>query len=117
MEAMETNSPVIIYGSVPNRGLIDNLPGDGVVEVACVVNRNGVAPTRYGKLPSQCAALCDWNMRMFDLAAEACIHKSRALAAQALMLDPLTAAVCCPAEIRQMTQELFEAEKEFLPGF
>ena len=117
IEAMETNEPLIIYGSVPNRGLIDNLPGDGVVEVACVVNRNGVIPTRYGRLPAQCAALCDWNMRMFDLAAEACIHKSRELAAQALMLDPLTAAVCCPAEIKQMTEELFEAEKEFLPGF
>ena len=117
IQAMETNEPLIIYGSVPNRGLIDNLPGDGVVEVACVVNRNGVIPPRYGRLPAQCAALCDWNMRRSDLAAEACIHKSRELAAQALMLDPLTAAVCCPAEIKQMTEELFEAEKAFLPGF
>jgi alpha-galactosidase len=33
------------------------------------------------------------------------------------MLDPLTAAVCSPAEIKQMTLEMFEAEKEFLPGF
>ncbi len=117
VQAMETHEPVIIYGTMPNAGLIENLPADGVVEVACVVNRNGVIPTRYGKLPPQCAALCDWNMRMFDLAAEACIHKSRELAAQALMLDPLTAAVCCPAEIKQMTEELFEAEKDFLPGF
>ena len=35
----------------------------------------------------------------------------------ALMLDPLTAAVCCPAEIKAMTRELFKAEKAFLPGF
>jgi len=117
IEAMETNSPFVLHGTMPNAGLISNLPGDGVVEVACLVNRNGVAPTRYGKLPSACAALCDWNMRMYDLAAEACIHRSRKLAEQALMLDPLTAAVCCPAEIRQMTAELFEAEKDFLPGF
>ncbi len=117
IEAIETNSPLIIYGTVANHNLISNLPQDGVVEVACVVNRNGVIPTHYGKLPSQCAALCDWNMRMFDLAADACIHKSREVAAQALMLDPLTAAVCCPDEIRRMTEELFEAEKDFLPGF
>jgi len=117
IQAMETNSPFIIHGSMPNAGLIPNLPADGVVEVACLVNRNGITPTHYGALPRQCAALCDWNMRMFDLAAEACIHKSRDLAAQALMLDPLTAAVCCPAEIRKMTEELFEAEKDFLPGF
>ena len=117
IEAIETNNPFIIYGSAPNNNLITNLPPDGVVEVACLVNRNGVTPTYYGKLPSQCAALCDWNMRMYDLAADACIQKSRKLAEQALMLDPLTAAVCCPAEVRQMTRELFEAEKEFLPGF
>ncbi len=114
---METNAPFTIYGSVPNAGLITNLPADGVVEVACTVDRRGITPTRFGKLPPQCAALCDWNMRMFDLAADACIHRSRDLAAQALMLDPLTAAVCCPAEIKRMTEELFAAERQFLPGF
>lgn len=117
IEAMETNAPFIIYGSVPNTGLISNLPQDGVVEVACTVTRSGIAPNYYGKLPAQVAALCDWNMRMFDLAATACIEKSREAAAHSLMLDPLTAAVCCPAEIKAMTEELFEAEKDFLPGF
>ncbi|HEY3417525.1 MAG TPA: alpha-glucosidase/alpha-galactosidase, partial [Armatimonadota bacterium] len=85
--------------------------------VACLINRNGVTPTHYGALPPQCAALCDWNMRFFDLAARACIERSKALAAQALMLDPLTAAVCCPAEIKQMTEELFAAEEAFLLGY
>ncbi|MFA5203682.1 MAG: alpha-glucosidase/alpha-galactosidase [Lentisphaeria bacterium] len=118
IEAMETNVPFVIYGNLPNRdGLISNLPGDGVVEVACLVDRNGVTPTRYGKLAPQCAALCDWNMRFFDLAATACIEKSKAAAAHALMLDPLTAAVCCPAEIRQMSEQLFAAEAAFLPGY
>jgi len=117
IQAMETNSPFVIYGNMPNGGLIDNLPQDGVVEVACLVDSNGVTPTRYGRLPAQCAALCDWNMRMFDLAATACVEKSREAAEHAMMLDPLTAAVCCPAEIKKMTEELFEAEKEFLPGF
>jgi alpha-galactosidase len=117
VQAIETNSPFVIYGSVPNRGLIDNLPQDGVVEVACLVDRKGVTPTRFGRLAPQCAALCDWNMRMFDMAATACIEKSREAAAHALMLDPLTAAVCCPAEIKKMTEELFKAEKAYLPGF
>jgi alpha-galactosidase len=33
------------------------------------------------------------------------------------MLDPLTAAICTPAEIKAMTLELFAAEKKFLPGY
>jgi alpha-galactosidase len=117
IEAMETDAPFVVHATVPNTGLIDNLPQDGVVEVACTVDRNGITPRPFGKLPPQCAAVCDWNMRMYDLAATACIEKSREAAARALMLDPLTAAVCCPAEIRRMTEELFEAEREFLPGF
>ena len=117
IQAMETHAPFIIYGNMPNRNLISNLPQDGVVEVACLVDRNGVQPIHYGKLAPQCAALCDWNMRFFDMAATACIEKSKTAAAQALMLDPLTAAVCCPAEIKSMTEELFKAERMFLPGF
>lgn len=117
IQAMETNAPTVIYGTMPNHGLITNLPQDGVVEVACLVDRRGVSATHYGALPPACAALCDWNMRFFDLAATACIEKSIATAAQALMLDPLTAAVSCPTDIKKMTYELFRAEKKFLPGF
>jgi alpha-galactosidase len=117
IQAMETNDSFVIYGNVMNNGLITNLPQDGIVEVACLVDRMGIRPTHFGKLPSQCAALSDWNMRMFDLAADACINKSIETAAHALMLDPLTAAVSCPADIRKMTFEMFEAEKKFLPGF
>ena len=54
---------------------------------------------------------------MFDLGATAAIERSKEAAIHALMLDPLTAAVCCPAEIKKMTLELFEAEKAFLPGY
>ena len=117
IQAMETNDSTVIHGTMPNHGLISNLPQDGVVEVACLVDKRGVSATHYGALPPACAALCDWNMRFFDLAATACIERSVATAAQALMLDPLTAAVSCPADIKKMTYELYRAEKKFLPGF
>jgi len=117
IESIEKNAPFVIHGNVPNRGSIVNLPQDGCVEVACLVDRNGWQPTRFGSLPKNMAALCDWNLRMFDVGADAAIYKSKKLAAQALMLDPLTAAVCCPAEIAEMTDKLFKAEAEFLPGY
>jgi alpha-galactosidase len=124
IEAREKDQPFRIHGNVMNvdrkRGggpLIGNLHHDGCVEVSCMVDKNGVQPTRYGDLPPQMAAVCESNMRMFDLAAKAVIEKSKEAAAYALMLDPLTAACCSPAEARQMTMELFDAEKEFLPGY
>jgi alpha-galactosidase len=97
--------------------LISNLPHDGCVEVACLINHNGIQPTKFGRLPSQMAAICDSNMRYFDLAADAAVHKSKQHAEWALMLDPLTSAVCCPAEVRELTKRLFDAEAQFLPGF
>lgn len=117
IEAVEKNAPIVVHGNVENKGCIENLPQDGCIEVACLVNHNGIQPIRFGKLPKQMAALCDSNMRMFDLAADACIERSKSLAEYALLLDPLTSAVCSPAEIREMTRRLFEAEERFLPGF
>lgn len=117
IEAIEKNVPVVIHGNVANDGCIENLPQDGCVEVACLINHNRVQPIRFGRLPKQMAAICDSNMRMFDLGADACINKSKETAIQALMLDPLTSAVCSPGEIRAMAMKMFEAEEAFLAGF
>jgi alpha-galactosidase len=118
VEAIEKDQQITIHGNVMNEGgLIANLPEDGCVEVACLVDGNGVQPVRFGMLPKQMAALCDSNMRMFDLAADAAIMRSKKLATYALMLDPLTAAVCCPAEIVELVERLFDAEAMYLPGY
>jgi len=115
VEAMETNVPAVIYGNVPNTGLITNLPQDGVVEVACLVNKMGVQPTYFGALPAQLAALNAAHMTVHDLVATAVLEHNAAAAFYALMLDPLTAAVCSPAEIRSMFDEMVEAQTPFLP--
>lgn len=122
IESHLKNSPYKIYGNVLNKKgtagpLIGNLPHDGCVEVACMIDGNGINPVVYGDLPRQMAAICRSNMSMFDLAAQAAIEKSKELAAQALMLDPLTAAMCSPAQIKEMTEKLFAAEKQFLKGY
>lgn len=41
----------------------------------------------------------------------AVLERSRQAALQALMLDPLAAAVCSLEEIRQMFEEMWEAEQ------
>jgi alpha-galactosidase len=123
IEAREKDTSVRIYGNVMNndgtgRGtLITNLPADGCVEVACMVDRNGIHPVRYGALPPQMAHVCASNMAMFDLAANACIRKSKEAAIHALLLDPLTAAVSTPTKIKQMALEMFEAQADYLTGF
>lgn len=113
--AMLKNTPEVIYGNVPNTGLIDNLPGDGIVEVACLVDRNGISPTHFGRLPEHLAALSRSNMSFFDLAVTAVLERDRDAALHALMLDPLSAAVCSLSEIKAMFEELCEAERGYIP--
>ncbi|MBC7811636.1 MAG: alpha-glucosidase/alpha-galactosidase, partial [Burkholderiales bacterium] len=115
MHAIETDTPTLIYGNVPNTGLVTNLPQNGVVEVACFVNRDGIHPSHFGALPTQLAALDQTHMAIHDLVATAVLEEDREAAFYALMLDPLTAAVCSPAEIREMFDEMASVEAAYLP--
>lgn len=117
MEAMQTDRPAVIYGNVYNTGLIDNLPQDGVVEVACLVDKKGIQPTHFGALPPHLAALDAQHMAFHDLVATAVLEEDREAAVHALMLDPLTAAVLSLGEIRALFEEMAAAERPYLPEF
>jgi alpha-galactosidase len=115
VEAITLDRPSVIYGNVRNTGLIDNLP-DGCVEVACLVDRRGVQPCHFGPLPEQLAALNRGHMAVHALVVNALLHNDVQSARYALLLDPLTAAVCSPAEIECMFDEMWDAEREYLPA-
>jgi alpha-galactosidase len=116
VEGITLNRPQVIYGNVSNTHLIDNLP-DGCVEVACLVDRNGVRPCHFGPLPEQLAALNRSHMAVHALMVEALINRDRQAARYALLLDPLSAAVCSPAELSDLFDEMWEAERDYLPSF
>lgn len=117
VHAMETGRPRVIYGNVPNQGLITNLPHGCCVEVPCLVNDNGIQPTAIGALPPQCAAVNRTNANVQELAVEAALTGEREHVYQAIMLDPLTGAILTLGQIRAMVDELFMAESEWLPQF
>ena len=115
IEAHHFDRPATIHGNVLNEGLIDNLPYDGCVEVRCLIDREGVHPCKFGALPPECAAINQQHMAVHELLVGAILSGEREAAVRALMLDPLTSAVCSLGEIRSMFDELWEAEKEFMP--
>jgi alpha-galactosidase len=117
VEAMETNLPARINGNVPNWGLIDNLPQGCCVEVPCLVDGNGIQPTTVGALPTQLAALNRTNVNVQELIVEAALTGDVEAVYHAVMLDPLTAAVCTLPQIRTMVDELLAAQAEWLPQF
>jgi len=114
INACETGRIFRFNGNVLNDGIITNLPADCCVEVPCYVDKGGVHPCAVGDLPTQLAALNQSNIAVQDLAVQAVLEGDREKAIQACLLDPLTAAVCSLAEIREMCERLFEAEKHLL---
>ncbi len=117
VHAMETGEPAVIYGNVPNHGLISNLPAGCCVEVACLVDSNGVQPTVVGALPPQCAAVNRSNINVQELAVQAALTGTRAHVEHAIMLDPLTSTILTLDQIKAMTADLIAAEAEWLPAF
>ncbi|MBN8215534.1 MAG: alpha-glucosidase/alpha-galactosidase [Spirochaetes bacterium] len=117
VNAMVADEPTLFYGNVPNRGLIDNHLPEAVVEVPCVASGAGIRACRVGRVPEILAALQRAHVGVHRLAVDGALAKDRELIRQALMVDPLTAAVCTLPQIRAMTAELFAANAKYLPGW
>jgi alpha-galactosidase len=117
IHAATTGHPALIYGNVPNNGLIENLPAECVVEVPCHVDRNGVQPIRVGRLPPQLAGVIRQNVSVQELTVHAAMTGKRDFIYQAALLDPHTAAELSPDEIWHLVDDLIEAHGTLLPVF
>lgn len=117
IEAMETDKPYRVHGNVLNTGLITNLPDDSIVEVPCLVDRNGISPCYVGALPQQLAAINRNSINVHLLTLEAAFTQKKDYIYMAAMLDPHTAAELTIDEIRAMCDDLIEAHGNWLPKF
>lgn len=104
-------------GNVRNNGIIDNLPWGCCVEVPILASKRGLDPIKVGKLPPQLALLNSISAQCEELAVEGCLTGNADMVRQAVYFDPLTSAVLSLAEIKQMVDEMFEANKEYLTTF
>lgn len=117
IHSLETGEPRVIYGNVANNALIDNLPAGCCVEVACLVDKNGVQPTRIGMLPPQLAAVMQTNVNVQALTVEAALTGKREHIYHAAMLDPHTAAELDLGQIHNLVDDLITAHGEWLPAY
>jgi alpha-galactosidase len=117
MESILTDTPCAIGGNVMNTGLIPNLPAEAVVEVPCLVNRNGVQGCYVGALPEQCAALNRTNINVHLLTIEAALKRKKEYIYQAALLDPHTSSELDMDSIVALCDDLIEAHGKWLPRF
>lgn len=104
-------------GNVRNFGLIDNLPEGCCVEVPILASKRGLDAIHVGPLPAQLALMNNITARCEELAVEGCLAGDPTMVYHAIAFDPLTSAVLSLAEIKSMVDEMFAANKDWLPQF
>lgn len=117
IEGLETGRLYRGHFNVINNGTISNLPDDAIIEAPGYVDYNGINMPKVGDLPLGCAAVCNVSISVQRLAVEAAVHGDDQLLRQAMMMDPLTGAVCNPREIWQMVDEMLVAQEQWLPQY
>lgn len=117
IHAIVTGRHNLIYGNVRNHGLIENLPPECAVEVACHVDRNGIQPIRVGRIPGQLAGIMRLSTNVQEMAVAAALTGKREHIYHAAMLDPHTAAELSLDEIKDLVDALIEAHGNLLPHY
>jgi len=117
IHSIETGQARVVYGNVSNQGLISNLPQGCCVEVPCLVDKNGLQPTKIGALPPHLAALMQTNINVQALTVEATLMGKREHIYHATMLDPHTAAELDLSQIWSLVDDLIAAHGNWLPAY
>lgn len=117
MNSVVTGVPSVIYGNVPNRGFIPQLPAGAAVEVPVLVDANGLQPTCVNDIPPQLIALMRTNVNVQELTVQALLTENREHIYHAAMLDPHTAAELDLRQIHALVDDLLVAHGDWMPGW
>lgn len=100
--------------NIPNRGAIPNLPDETIVELPCVVGGDGIHGLSMAPLPEPIAELCRREAALVEMIVDAGVHGDRALALQALLLDPMVGDL---QRARRILDKYLQEFSAFLPQF
>lgn len=117
IEALEGGPAYRGHFNVKNDGLIKNLAQDCIVETPGYVDRFGFNMTAGFDLPLACAATCAASVDVQRMSVDAAVTGDVTLLKQAMLHDPLTGAVCNPAEVWAMADEMLVAQAAWLPQY
>lgn len=115
IHSMVTGTPSVVYGNMPNKGAIGNLPHDAIAEVPTLVDRAGLQFTTVGALPPQLVGYMQPHITQHELFIRAALEGRRDHVYQSAMFDPLTAATLSLDQIVEMCDELIAGHGDFLP--
>ncbi len=100
--------------NLPNRGLIDNLPAEAIVETPGLMSSLGVRGINVGPLPEPIAELCRRELTVARLCVDAAVNGDRQAALQCLLLDPVITDLDVA---QQILDDYLETYRDHLPQF
>ena len=112
MRAIHHNTADRQILQVLNQGAVDGIPDDASVEIACVLDRAGPRPIRYGQIPLPIRGLIQAVKAYESLTVQAAVEGSKRVAMQALMAHPL---VPSWEVAKPLLDELLAANRPWLP--
>jgi alpha-galactosidase/6-phospho-beta-glucosidase family protein len=116
LEGLVTGKDQTLPGNIPNRGQVENLPPDVVVECMVVAGADGVRARDRAVVPSFLGEHLRRVSASQELTVEAAISGDRTTALEAMLADPVAGSL--PYEhVVAMTDELLAATRPWLAQF
>lgn len=112
MDSTERDSRKIFYVNLPNNGTVPNLPPWAVLEMPAAAGQDGLCALKAGSFPNYLAAFTSRFLAVVELTAEAALKGDVRLMEEAIMMSGY---ISDKEAVHKMTNELLEAQKEYLP--
>jgi alpha-galactosidase len=116
VSAVITERPRTLNVTIPNGGLLSDLPPQSCVEVPAVVDGTGLKPVAIADYPVQLTALNRTFLNVVELTVHAALEQKRSCVYQAAALDPNTGATLALPAVRALCDDLIEAHGDLIPA-
>lgn len=114
LSSLVNNTGDVQVVDVLNNGTITGLPDQAVVEVPCVIDREGAHPVTQQPLPPEMLGLVQHVTAYEELTLEAALTGDRSVALRALLANPLIGEW---ADATSLLDELIAANLDDLPAY
>jgi alpha-galactosidase/6-phospho-beta-glucosidase family protein len=116
IRCLMTGDMAILPLNIPNAGQSPGLPPEAVVESMCIVDADGVRGRDQAAAPPLLAEQLRRVVAAQELTVEAALAGDPELAFDAMLADPLAGRIDYD-QLRQLTGEMLDATREWLPQF
>jgi len=97
--------------NIPNDGIITNLPRDLIVECPAIINKDGIHGISLGEYPKGLLAFLHIQGSVQELIVEAILTRSKDIALQALLANPI---IETSWQAKKILDEMLELQKKYL---